>query len=94
MNEQEKIAQMFKALSDYTRVRIINLLKQQTLCVNALAQKLEVTPAAISQHLRILRSLDIVTAIKRGYFMHYEINQVTLARWRKTLADFLELGAS
>ena len=91
MTELEKIADIFKVLSDGTRVRMINLLKQQILCVNALAMALEITPAAVSQHLRILRNMDIVTPIKRGYFVHYEINKATLEKWRKLTVNFLEI---
>jgi len=91
MTEPEKIAHIFKVLSDGTRARIVNLLKHKTLCVNALANALEISPAAVSQHLRILRNMDIVTPIKRGYFVHYEINKATLEKWRKLAVNFLEI---
>jgi len=69
-------------------VRIVQLLKRQTLCVNALAARLNVTPAAVSQHLRVLRAADLVVATKRGYYVHCAINGETLAAW-KELADEL-----
>ena len=82
MSNPEKLARIFKTLSVETRVRIIDLLKHRSLCVNALARALEITPAAVSQHLRILRNADIVTAEKRGYFVHYNVNEATLAKWK------------
>ena len=91
MTGPSKLARIFKALSVDTRVRMVQLLKQRSLCVNALAARLEVTPAAVSQHLRILRDADLVTPDKRGYYVHYQINQKTLAQWRR-MADGL-LGA-
>jgi ArsR family transcriptional regulator, arsenate/arsenite/antimonite-responsive transcriptional repressor len=83
-------ARIFKVLSVETRVRMLNLLKERALCVNALARALEITPAAVSQHLRILRDADAVIADKRGYFVHYRTNNKTLARWAKLSTDLLE----
>lgn len=83
MTEPEKLARVFKVLSVGTRVRMVQLLKPHALCVNALARALEISPAAVSQHLRILRDADIVVGEKRGYFVHYRVNEKTLARWSK-----------
>ena len=90
MAEAEKLARVFKVLSVDTRVRMVQLLKTRALCVNALARELEISPAAVSQHLRILRDADIVTAEKRGYFVHYRVNERTLARWRKLAGVLLD----
>jgi len=86
--ETDKASRAFKVLSVDTRVRMIKLLKRRSLCVNALARTLNITPAAVSQHLRVLRDAEIVTAEKRGYFVHYRVNEATLAKWKK-LADNL-----
>lgn len=91
MNDSEKQARIFKVLSVSTRVRMIDLLKRRSLCVNALARALEITPAAVSQHLRVLRDAEIVTAEKRGYFVHYRVNETTLAEWSQTARSLLEL---
>jgi len=88
MTDSQKLARIFKVLSVDTRVRMIELLKRRSLCVNALARALEITPAAVSQHLRVLRDVDIVTSDKKGYFVHYRVNGEMLSRWRK-LADGL-----
>ncbi|MFO7800677.1 MAG: metalloregulator ArsR/SmtB family transcription factor [Desulfovermiculus sp.] len=90
MLEAEEQARIFKVLSVATRVRMIELLKERSLCVNALARTLMITPAAVSQHLRILRDADLVVAEKRGYFVHYRINEETMARWRKAAGVLLE----
>ena len=89
MPEADKMARIFKVLSVETRVRMIELLKHRSLCVNALARSLCITPAAVSQHLRILRDAEIVTAEKRGYFVHYRVNQATLAEWRELAQGLL-----
>ena len=88
MTDYLKVTKVFRALSVETRVRIVQLLKERALCVNALAARLKVTPAAVSQHLRVLRDTDLLVPDKRGYYVHYQINKKTLATW-KDLADEL-----
>ncbi|MFO7751632.1 MAG: metalloregulator ArsR/SmtB family transcription factor [Desulfobacteraceae bacterium] len=89
MPTPEKAARIFKVLSVDTRVRMIELLKKRCLCGNALAKSLEISPAAVSQHLRILRDANIVVAEKRGYFVHYRINEKTMAQWRRIAEELL-----
>jgi len=88
MTDFRKVTKVFRALSVETRVRIVQLLKGRALCVKGLAARLEVTPAAVSQHLRVLRDADLVVPDKRGYCVHYQVNEETLAAW-KDLADEL-----
>jgi DNA-binding transcriptional ArsR family regulator len=88
----EDAVRVFKILSVETRVKMIDLLRQRSLCVNALARALNISPAAVSQHLRILRDADVVIAEKRGYFVHYRINEQTLERWRVTADQILSPG--
>jgi DNA-binding transcriptional ArsR family regulator len=90
MSNPEKLARIFNVLSAEARLRMIDLLKRRSLCVNALARALGITPAAVSQHLRVLRSADLVTAEKRGYFVHYELNKETLAKWEEAVEGLLK----
>ena len=87
--DEKNLARIFKVLSVETRVRIINLLKNRTLCVNAIAKTLDITPAAVSQHLRILRDAGIVSDEKHGYFVHYRVNEETLSAWREIADNWL-----
>ncbi len=89
MTDFEKQARIFKVLSVSTRVRMIDLLKSRSLCVNALARALDITPAAVSQHLRVLRDADIVIADKQGYFVHYRVNNKTLTKWSEMAKNLL-----
>ncbi len=84
-----KAARIFKVLSVENRVRMIEILKHCSLCVNSLARALQTSPAAVSQHLRILRDADIVVAEKRGYFVHYRINETMLSEWLRTAERLL-----
>lgn len=91
LTNSEKLARIFKVLSVATRVQMIDLLKRRSLCVNALARALDITSAAVSQHLRVLRDADIVTADKQGYFVHYKVSEKTLAEWNETARSLLEM---
>jgi len=92
MNDFQKMARVFKALSVETRVQIVQLLKGRKLCVNALAARLGISAAAVSQHLRAMRDLDLVEADKVGYFVHYRLNLKTLAKWKEMAAALLNSG--
>ncbi len=88
----EKLACVFKVFSVETRIRMLELLKDRSLCVNALARTLNITPAAVSQHLRILRSSNMLTSEKRGYFVHYSINGKEVDKLKKVMEKFLSIN--
>jgi len=89
MDDAQRMARIFKVLSVDTRVRILQNLKGEVLCVGALASRLDVSSAAVSQHLRILRDADLVGSEKRGYYVHYRVNNETLEEWRCVAEDLL-----
>ena len=93
MDDVEKLAEIFKAFSDPTRLRLIKSLKRNNgaLCVNALSSMLGVTQSAVSQHLRVLRQADLVIDEKRGYYVHYRLNEETFAKWKETLNLMLDV---
>lgn len=94
MNDEERLARIFKVLGVPTRVKILRLLKGGALCVGALVAKLDVTQGAVSQHLRILRDAGLVAPERRGYFIHYRLNGETLAKWDEAIRDLLETATS
>jgi len=90
MSEAKELAKLLKVLSVGTRVRIVQLLKRRALCVNALASRLDVTQGAVSQHLRVMRDAGLVIDEKRGYFVHYRLDETTLAAWREEIDKLLD----
>jgi ArsR family transcriptional regulator len=72
------LANIFKALSDQTRLRLVDLLLTHDLCVGALANRLGISKPAVSQHLQVLRKAGLVKGEKRGYWTHYSIERDTL----------------
>lgn len=81
----------FKALSDETRYSIVMLLLRYNFCVGALANRLDISEAAVSQHLKVLRECDLVVGKKGGYFMHYEVNREKLRDLAQSLLNASDL---
>ena len=70
---------MFRVLGVETRVRIIELLKSKgPLGVKSLSGTLGITPAAVSQHLKILKQAGFVQCERRGYWIPYLIDKEAL----------------
>lgn len=67
-----------KALADETRLKLLSLLLDHDLCGKALANRLGVSEAAVSQHLKILKTAGLIAAEKRGYWTHYGIERRAL----------------
>ncbi len=64
---------IFRALSDRTRLRILNLLQGGELCVCHLVAVLDVPQPTASRHLAYLRNAALVVARKEGLWMHYRL---------------------
>jgi ArsR family transcriptional regulator len=92
MDEQ---AGVFGALADPTRLKLIRFLCHQrdpnALCVNALAGLLGVTQSAVSQHLRVLKAIGLVKGERRGYHIHYFVNQDVLDKCRELTTAALSM---
>lgn len=76
-----------KALSDETRIRILGQLMDHELCGKALAARLDISEAAVSQHMRVLKDAGLVDGNKIGYWTHYSINRKTLVKISEELQD-------
>jgi DNA-binding transcriptional ArsR family regulator len=65
---------IFKVLSDSQRREILVLLKGGRLSAGEIAERMGLTPAALSYHLKLLKSADLVIEYKQKNFIYYEIN--------------------
>ncbi len=68
------VSETFGALADSNRAKILHSLVDQELCVCDIACVLGVSDSAVSQHLRILRTLRLVKQRKEGRMMYYSLN--------------------
>jgi len=86
-------SEMLKALAVETRVRIIDLLKSKgPLGAKRIAELIGITPAAISQHLKILRQAGLVRSERKGYWIPYAIDEEALENCRQVLNEVCTCG--
>lgn len=69
-----ELAELFKALSEPSRLKIIQALLNRELCVCDLCDVLGMQQSAVSHQLRVLRNLRIVKRRKEGKMMYYSID--------------------
>jgi len=79
------VDRMFRAFSDRTRLRILNLLRPGELCVCDLVRVLDVPQPKVSRHLAYLRKAGLVTSRKEGFWAYYELASGENAFHRKLL---------
>ena len=65
---------IFKVLSDKQRREILEMLKEGRMNAGEIAERLAVTPAALSYHLKLLKDADLIMEYKQKNFVYYEIN--------------------
>lgn len=70
---QFKFEFFFKALADHTRLRLINLLEDDEVCVCSFVEVLETNQPKISRHLAYLRRAGLVAARREGKWSHYRL---------------------
>jgi len=85
--------EMLKALAVETRVKIIELLKSEgPLGAKKIAELFGITPAAVSQHLKILKQAGFVRSERNGYWIPYSIDENALNNCRDVLTEICTCG--
>jgi ArsR family transcriptional regulator len=72
-NKEYRIAFLFKALADQTRLRLINLIGDDEVCVCFFVEVLKINQPKISRHLAYLRRAGVVSARREGKWIHYRL---------------------
>ena len=72
------LQQTLKALSDPTRREILNLLKEGKRSAGEIGEQFDITAAAISRHLSVLKEADLIEDTREGKFIFYELNTSVL----------------
>ena len=71
---------LFRALADRTRLRLVNLMGDDEVCVCFLVEALKLSQPKISRHLAYLRRAGVVVARREGKWMHYRLSPPPDAR--------------
>lgn len=77
-----------RALADPTRREILNLLRNQAMSAGEICEKFDITGAAISRHLSVLREAELIRDRREGKYIFYELNASVLEEimlWIKDL---------
>lgn len=72
------LQQAMKALADPTRREILNLLKTGKRSAGEITSHFDITAAAISRHLSVLKEADLIQDTREGKFIYYELNASVL----------------
>ncbi len=74
-----ELAEVFGALADATRAKIVHALLHQELCTCDIAAVVGVSESGVSQHLRLLRALRLVKSRRAGKFVYYSLDDAHIA---------------
>ena len=72
------LQQTLKALADPTRREILNLLKEGKKSAGEISDQFEITVAAVSRHLSVLKDADLIQDSREGKFIFYQLNTSVL----------------
>ena len=72
------IQNTLRALSDPVRREILDLLKESRLSAGEIVAHFDITGAAISRHLSVLKDADLIRDTREGKFIYYELNTSVL----------------
>jgi len=87
-----RLADLFSALSDPTRLRIISVLLEAEMNVGEIASQLEMTESAVSHQLRGLRYMHLVRSRKDGRQVYYTLDDDHVAKLYRLGLDHVEHG--
>src|SRR5918912_2426688 len=88
-NRQFDMELFFRALADRTRLRLLNLMGEDELCVCFFVEILKTNQPKISRHLAYLRRAGVVAARRDGKWMHYRITTPTDSHAARVFAETL-----
>jgi len=78
----------FHALSDPIRLQVLNLLRDQELCVCDLGEALEIGQSKLSFHLKVLKEAQLIQSHQEGRWIYYRLNLTKLIVLEEYLAQF------
>lgn len=86
------MSEVFKALSDPTRRRVLQLLGEKPMTAGELADHFPVSKATMSAHFSVLREADLVDAVKQGTTITYRLKLSVLEEALLSFADGVGIG--
>ncbi len=81
------LQQTLKALADPTRREILNLLRSGKRSAGEIAEQFDISAAAISRHLSVLKEADLISDTRDGKYIFYELNATVLVEILLWISD-------
>ncbi len=88
-DETESLAQIFKALADETRLKMLWALEKREMCVCDLAAMLGLSESAVSHQLRLLRNLKLVSNRRDGVILYYRLTDTHVSQLIRVTLEHL-----
>jgi len=85
---------LFKALNDATRRRILQMLQDKDLSAGEIAEEFDISKPSISHHLDILSKAELISRERDGQFIRYFINTTVLEEASNWLLEILNKSSS
>ena len=82
---------VFQALSDPTRRKILEILKQKDMTVGEIGKHFEITAASLSHHLDALKRANLVVSQRKGQFIQYSLNTSVFEEVAKMLINLFNI---
>jgi len=82
--------ELLKSLSDPTRRKILNLLKERDMAVKEIAEHFDITLPSLSHHLNVLKQSDLVTYQRKGQELIYSLNMSVFEEAAAFLINFFK----
>ena len=92
-----EMSEVFKALGDPTRLRIIRMLAskmESNLSVSDLANKLGISQPAASQHIKVLKNVGILESSRDGYYTYYNVNVDALKQYNENIDSLFKMACT
>ena len=86
--QSSSVAASFHALADPLRLQVVELLKDQELCVCDLCERLSVSQSKLSFHLKTLREAGLAQGRQEGRWIYYSLNLAQFAELEQYLFEF------
>jgi ArsR family transcriptional regulator, lead/cadmium/zinc/bismuth-responsive transcriptional repressor len=88
--EAQRLADLYKMFADASRAKILYLLQGREICVNHIADALNMSKSAVSHQLRLLRSAGLVRFIKEGKNSFYALDDTHVSDILKVALDHID----
>ena len=89
LSDYMRAAEIFRSLGDPSRVKIVDALLHQELCTGDLAEILGLSEPAVSQHLRVLRMLRVVSSHRHGHRVFHTLDDEHVTNLLRLTMDHL-----